>query len=258
MVDKYLTVNLTSLATLWILDMSPCCLHNPAMQPCNLRFPVAPSLRKTCRLQTNRRFLHLGRPKKGGPNGPFVPGLFAAGLAGFCRTARGRSTSRGQNLMAGSWFNSGDVVEVNWDDVWWPCDIIEVSSHLKLDKLPFFLGFIFLWGKKLQSLGTLIIYVGLALAMETLLWGSFTTACFILLTPFFHPFSPYHMNEHHQLSSPKVHGEQCTVKYHDGGDVEESVEVADRVRKPRPRKVPMTVFDDRLTERCLTQWRDLQ
>ena len=32
------------------------------------------------------------------------------------------------------------------------------------------------------------------------------------------------------------------MKYHDGGDVEESVEVADRVRKPRPRKVPMTVF----------------
>ena len=39
-------------------------------------------------------------------------------------------------------------MEVNWDDVWWPCDIIEVSSRLKLDKLLFFFSFsIFLWGK---------------------------------------------------------------------------------------------------------------
>ena len=147
------------------------------MQPCNLRFPVAPSLSE-CRC-VNRRFLHLGRPKKGF-NGPFVPGLFAAFAGRTC----GRSTSRGQNLTAGSWFNSGVVVEVNWDDVWWPCDIIEVSSRLKLDKLLFFL-FLFFCGEKLQSLGTLIIYVGLALAMQTLLWGSFTTACFILLIPLF-------------------------------------------------------------------------
>ena len=116
------------------------------MQPCNLRFPVAPSLSE-CRC-VNRRFLHLGRPKKGF-NGPFVPGLFAAFAGRTC----GRSTSRGQNLTAGSWFNSGDVVEVNWDDVWWPCDIIEVSSHLKLDKLLFFS--IFLWGKNFTEFGHL-------------------------------------------------------------------------------------------------------
>ena len=30
MVDKYLTVNLASLAELWILDMRPCCLHKRA------------------------------------------------------------------------------------------------------------------------------------------------------------------------------------------------------------------------------------
>lgn len=92
------------------------------MQPCNLRFPVA----SLSGWGVDPRRIHWGRPKKGGTNGPLVPALLAA----VGRTCGSRSTSRGQNLTTGGWLHSGDVVEVNWDDVWWPCDIIEVSSHL--------------------------------------------------------------------------------------------------------------------------------
>lgn len=173
MVDKYLTVNLASLAELWILDMRPCCLHkrllcihkHSTMQPCNLRFPVA----SLSGWGVDPRRIHLGRPKKGGTNGPLVPALFAA----VGRTCGSRSTSRGQNLTTGSWLHSGDVVEVNWDDVWWPCDILEVSSHLQI-----------------------------------LLWGRFTTGCYGLLhvayhNPFFHSFFPY-QHQHHQHHQPRV------------------------------------------------------
>ena len=58
---------------------------------------------------------------------------------------------------SGSWLRSGDVVEVNWDDVWWPCDVLQ------------------------------------------------------------------------------AHMDSCTVKYHDGGDVEDTVEVAERARRPQKR-----------------------
>eukprot|EP00913_Durusdinium_trenchii_P018066 g16976.t1 len=49
-----------------------------------------------------------------------------------------------------------------------------------------------------------------------------------------------------------VHGDRCTVKYHDGGDVEESVEVACRVRRPKDR----VVYEDTLVEAyCDGLWR---
>ena len=71
-------------------------------------------------------------------------------------------------LPPGSWLQSGDVVEVNWDDVWWPCDVLQA----RLDS--------------------------------------------------------------------------CTVKYHDGGDVEDTVDVAERVRRPQKRHVAGRNLGDKL------------